>query len=68
MTKLGKRPIILCLALLLGIGCALVPFANARAQAPALPPEPASLQIDEQLLPGLAYSRARRQAHEFRAR
>jgi hypothetical protein len=39
MTKLGKQRIILCLALLLGIDCALVPFASARAQAPALPPE-----------------------------
>ena len=39
MTKPRGRRHILTLALLLGIGCALLPVASARAQAPALPPE-----------------------------
>jgi hypothetical protein len=39
MTRLGGWHPILSLILLLGIGCALVPLAITRAQAPALPPE-----------------------------
>jgi hypothetical protein len=39
MTRLGGWHPILSLILLVGIGCALVPLASTRAQAPALPPE-----------------------------
>ena len=39
MTRPRGRRHILTLALLLGIACALLPVARARAQAPALPPE-----------------------------
>ena len=39
MTRLWEWRIILCLSLLVGVGCGLLPVASARAQAPALPPE-----------------------------
>ena len=39
MNKPPGRRHILTLAFLCGIGCALLPVASARAQAPALPPE-----------------------------